>query len=59
MNFTGEIHMDTSKADGQQKKTASTAKLRRYLPGFTFTPFDKAIQETVGWFVANFETARK
>lgn len=30
---------DTSKADGQFKKTASNAKLRRYLPGFQFTPF--------------------
>ena len=32
---------DTSKSDGQFKKTASNAKLMRYLPNFAFTPFDK------------------
>ena len=30
-----------SKSDGQFKKTASNAKLRRHLPDFTFTPFDQ------------------
>jgi hypothetical protein len=29
---------DTSKADGQFKKTASNTKLRKYLPDFKFTP---------------------
>lgn len=29
---------DTTLSDGQMKKTASNAKLRRYLPDFTFTP---------------------
>ena len=38
MDFSGEVIFDTSKADGQFKKTASNAKLRRYLPDFKFTP---------------------
>jgi GDP-L-fucose synthase len=29
---------DTTKSDGQFKKTASNAKLRTYLPDFRFTP---------------------
>ena len=29
---------DTSKSDGQFKKTASNAKLRKFLPDFKFTP---------------------
>ncbi|KAF1781099.1 NAD(P)-binding domain [Phytophthora cactorum] len=37
MDFRGEIVFDTSKADGQFKKTASNAKLRRLLPDFQFT----------------------
>ncbi|KAK1802536.1 hypothetical protein P4O66_004192 [Electrophorus voltai] len=37
--FTGPVVYDTSKSDGQMKKTASNAKLRRYRPDFTFTPF--------------------
>lgn len=53
------LAFDTSAADGQFKKTASNAKLRKYLPDFKFTPMDVALRETVDWFVANYETARK
>ncbi|XP_066533104.1 GDP-L-fucose synthase-like [Hoplias malabaricus] len=59
LGFNGEVLYDTSKSDGQFKKTASNAKLRKYLPDFTFTPFHKAIKETCEWFVANYEVARK
>ena len=31
------LQFDTSKSDGQHKKTASNAKLRSYLPDFQFT----------------------
>uniref|UniRef100_A0A673MJ83 GDP-L-fucose synthase n=1 Tax=Sinocyclocheilus rhinocerous TaxID=307959 RepID=A0A673MJ83_9TELE len=47
------------KADGQFKKTASNAKLRKYLPDFKFTPFRAAVKETCDWFVANYDAARK
>ncbi|KAG7236145.1 hypothetical protein INR49_000709 [Caranx melampygus] len=57
IGFKGEY--DTSKADGQFKKTASNAKLRRYLPDFTFTPFKQALKETCDWFVAHYDEARK
>lgn len=50
---------DTSMADGQFKKTASNGKLRKYLPSFTFTPFNVGIEESVKWFVDNYEHARK
>ena len=59
MGFEGEVVFDTSKADGQFKKTASNRKLRKYLPDFKFTPFGDALRETVEWFVANYETVRK
>lgn len=58
-NFEGDVIFDTSKADGQFKKTASNKKLRQYLPDFKFTPIAKAMQETVDWYVANYESARK
>ncbi|KAG7212744.1 hypothetical protein KM043_013009 [Ampulex compressa] len=57
-DFKGKLVYDTSAADGQHKKTASNAKLRRYLPNFEFTPFDKAIKETVDWYVENYNIAR-
>jgi len=57
-NFQGEWIFDTTRSDGQYKKTASIVKLRKYLPDFKFTPFDEAIQQTVDWFKANHATAR-
>lgn len=57
--FKGKISFDSTKADGQFKKTASNAKLRKLLPDFEFTDFDKAIKESVEWFVKNYENARK
>eukprot|EP00062_Callorhinchus_milii_P010297 gi/632955005/ref/XP_007893258.1/ PREDICTED: GDP-L-fucose synthase isoform X2 [Callorhinchus milii] len=59
MDFKGKFVFDTSKSDGQFKKTASNSKLRKYLPDFKFTPFSQAIEETCNWFVANYESARK
>ncbi|XP_051731485.1 GDP-L-fucose synthase-like isoform X1 [Ctenopharyngodon idella] len=59
LGFKGDVIYDTSKADGQFKKTASNAKLRKYLPDFKFTPFKAAIKETSDWFVANYDIARK
>lgn len=35
--FLTLVKYDTSKSDGQFKKTASNAKLRKYLPDFKFT----------------------
>ncbi|KAI7865777.1 hypothetical protein BDF14DRAFT_1744036 [Spinellus fusiger] len=59
IDFQGEYTFDTSRADGQFKKTASNDKLRKYLPDFKFTPFDIAIKESVDWFLENYETCRK
>ncbi|KAK6053807.1 hypothetical protein COOONC_08685 [Cooperia oncophora] len=57
-DFKGEVKFDTTKADGQLKKTASNAKLRKYLPDFRFTPFEEAVKASVDWFVENHESAR-
>ncbi|KAL9558004.1 hypothetical protein MBANPS3_001104 [Mucor bainieri] len=59
MDFQGEYAFDSTKADGQYKKTASNDKLMKYIPDFEFTPFDVAIKESVEWFVENYDTLRK
>jgi hypothetical protein len=41
MRFEGNIVFDTSKSDGQFKKTASNKKLRELYPDFKFTPIDE------------------
>lgn len=55
----GDIVYDTTKSDGQYRKTASNKKLRSFLPEFKFTPIDQAICQTAEWFEANYETCRK
>uniref|UniRef100_A0A6P7G917 GDP-L-fucose synthase n=1 Tax=Diabrotica virgifera virgifera TaxID=50390 RepID=A0A6P7G917_DIAVI len=57
-DFKGEISFDTTKADGQYKKTASNKKLRKYLPDFEFTPFSVAVKNSVDWYRENYKTAR-
>lgn len=41
MGFTGRIVFDTTKADGQYKKTASNEKLKGLYPEFQFTPIQE------------------
>jgi len=56
--FTGEWIFDTTRSDGQFKKTACNDKLRKYLPDFKFTPFDEAIKETCDWFSKTYPNVR-
>jgi len=58
-NFEGKIEFDTSKSDGQYKKTACNKKLRKYRPDYEFTSMPDGIQQSVDWFVANYDTCRK
>eukprot|EP00527_Entomoneis_sp_CCMP2396_P000264 CAMPEP_0198140010 /NCGR_PEP_ID=MMETSP1443-20131203/3242_1 /TAXON_ID=186043 /ORGANISM="Entomoneis sp., Strain CCMP2396" /LENGTH=324 /DNA_ID=CAMNT_0043802317 /DNA_START=86 /DNA_END=1060 /DNA_ORIENTATION=- len=59
MKFEGEVIFDTSKADGQFKKTAANKKLRKLKPDYEFTTIDEGIQKAVDWFIENYETLRK
>lgn len=59
MDFKGNIVFDTSKSDGQHKKTASNKKLKELHPDFKFTPISEGLKETVAWFLENYETCRK
>jgi GDP-L-fucose synthase len=59
MDFQGQIVFDTSKSDGQYKKTASNVKLRSLYPEFVFTTIQEGLREACQWFEANYEQARK
>lgn len=56
--FEGKLVYDTSKPDGQYKKTASNQKLVKLLRDFKFTPFTDAVKETADWFCKNYESSR-
>jgi len=59
MDFKGKIVFDTSKADGQYKKTVENTKLLQLYPEFKFTDMRVAIKESVKFFEDNYEDARK
>jgi GDP-L-fucose synthase len=59
MGFTGNIIFDTTKADGQYKKTASNLKLKSLYPDFQFTPIQEGLKESCKWFLENYTEARK
>ena len=59
MKFEGNVVFDTTKADGQFKKTASNVKLRSLRPDYEFVSMEDGIQKSVDWFIENYETARK
>lgn len=59
MKFTGKIVWDSTKPDGQFRKPSDTAKLRRLLPDFQFTPLDEGIEKSVAWFKTNYPNIRQ
>jgi len=59
MDFQGELTFDTTKSDGQFKKTADNSKLMGLYPEFQFLSMEEGIKRSVDWFVENYETCRK
>ena len=58
-NFKGKVVFDKTKPDGQFRKPSDNSKLKSYLPNFEFTPIEKGLQETIKWFITNYENTRK
>ena len=48
------IEFDNTYSDGQYKKTVNNSTLTRYI-NFEFTSIDKGLQESVNWFVKNYD----
>jgi len=59
MGYTGKVTFDTSKSDGQLKKTACNDKLMSLNPDFKFTAFREGVAKTCKWFETNYDVARK
>jgi GDP-L-fucose synthase len=59
MDFKGKVVFDTTKSDGQFKKTASNKKLMGLYPEYKFTSMEKGIDDSCKWFMENYDKARK
>jgi len=58
-DFDGPIQYDTTKSDGQFKKTASNSLFRSYFPNYKFKSLELGIGETVEWFKLNYPDIKK
>ena len=55
-----KLTFDTTKSDGQYKKTADNTKLMNLLQNeFNFTSFEYGLNNTIEWFIENYDTCRK
>ena len=57
--FKGKVKFDKTKPDGQLRKPSDNSAIKKLMPDFKYTPFEQGIEETVSWFVENYENARK
>jgi len=58
MGFNGNI-VYNNQLEGQMRKPSDNSKLRALMPNFKFTPIEKGLQESIDWFVSNYEECRK
>lgn len=58
MNFTGKIIFDKSKPDGIMKKNSNKYVFKSYFPEFKFTSLDEGLDNTIEYFIKNFDNLR-
>eukprot|EP00916_Digyalum_oweni_P025229 GHVL01041598.1.p1 GENE.GHVL01041598.1~~GHVL01041598.1.p1 ORF type:complete len:355 (+),score=103.12 GHVL01041598.1:405-1469(+) len=60
LKYEGSINWDTSRADGQLRKTATNELLMKTFDDkFKFTSLKEGLSYTVEWFLENYDTLRK
>ncbi len=59
MNYENNLIFDTSKSDGQYKKSVSNQKLKSLYPDFVFTSINSGLDETINWFIQHYSNIRK
>ena len=58
-NYLDKLRYDTSKSDGQYRKTADNSKLKKMYGDLDLTNIEDGIKKTVKWFKNNYNTCRK
>ncbi|NOK60177.1 MAG: GDP-L-fucose synthase [Chloroflexi bacterium AL-W] len=55
IGYTGEIHWDTSKPNGQPRRKVDSSKAEKEL-GFTASmKFEDGLKETIAWYERNYD----
>lgn len=58
-NFKGNVIWRSDQPEGQFRKPSDNSKIKNLLPGFQFTTIQKGLQETIEWFITNYDISRK
>lgn len=58
-DYSQHLIFDSSKADGQYKKTASNKKMLRLMGKCEFITIEEGINKSVDWFINNYDNCRK
>jgi GDP-L-fucose synthase len=57
--FKNNIIFDTSKPDGQFRKPSDNSYLKSIIGDYKFTPLRVGLEETISYFIENYNTVRK
>lgn len=59
MKFQNKIIFDKSKPEGQFRKPSDNSYLKSIVGDYKFTPLKDGLEETIEYFIQNYETVRK
>jgi GDP-L-fucose synthase len=59
LNFKGKIVFDSSRPDGILRKPTDNSIFKSKFPDFKWTSMEKGIEDTVSYFIENYECIRK
>ncbi len=59
MGYKNKIYWDTTKPNGQFRKPSDNFKLKSVLKDFQFTPLEEGLNDTIEFFIKNYEKIRK
>ena len=59
MDYKEKMTFDTTKSDGQYKKTASNKSLLKQYPNVKFVDIKEGLGNTIQWFIDNYDSCRK
>lgn len=57
MEYKGRIVWDTSKPDGQPRRSVDSAKARAIIGEFATTPFEQGLRESIDWYHDSLKSA--
>jgi GDP-L-fucose synthase len=59
IGFQGKVIFDETKPEGILKKNSSNKIFRKYFPDFSFTDIDYGLEQTIQYFIKNYDLLRK